>query len=84
MINEDNFSPDNNYDILEVDNDCQMEDFVVKQLGEYEPNRVLFEFTNKAEEITEDKKVVIMNKVYYHGEFPSIYYSHNPLNVKTT
>ena len=69
---EDGFTPDNNYRVLEVSSDCLMEEFVVNEIGKYELSRVLFEFTNKAEEITEDKKVVIMNKVYYYGESPSI------------
>ena len=52
------------YEKYEVQVNCQLESFVVDDCHrKYEPLRFLFEFVNKAEKITDERKVVIMNKV---------------------
>lgn len=57
---------DDEYDVLKVQKNCQLLRFVVDDCQlKYEPLRFLFEFVTQAELITDDKKVVIMNKVFY-------------------
>ena len=53
------------FDILNVKKTCTLRDFVEKthQLVPYNPRRFFFEFVSAEEEITDDKEIILMNKV---------------------
>lgn len=55
----------NCYEVLKVDNNCQLERFIANHKLKYEATCIYFEFVNKAEEITDDKKVIIMKEVTF-------------------
>jgi hypothetical protein len=52
-------------EILDVNKTCSLRDFVEKthQLVPYNPRRFFFEFTCDKEDITDDKEIILMDKV---------------------
>lgn len=62
-VSEEQFTAVYNYELLDVTKDCRLDKFIAECDHEYDALRIFFEFVNKAEEITDDKKVIIMNKV---------------------
>ena len=52
-------------EILDVLKTCSLRDFVenTHQLKPYNPRRFFFEFSSAKEEITDDKEIILMDKV---------------------
>ena len=71
-------------EILNINKTCSLRDFVEKthQLVPYNPRRFFFEFTSAKENITDDKEIILMNKVSAkHMQMYNLLHTYNMHNV---
>ena len=54
------------FQVLNVDEDCNLRFFVKSVHGlKYEARRFFFEFVSREEEVTDDKEIILLDKVNY-------------------